>query len=69
MTHCSTGVQTINRRDMGMSRVQRTVTILLVVYVYDAVADTFRPRSDMPKDLPLQIHNARKALQLIDRGD
>lgn len=60
-------LQTVNRRDMGMY-VQRTITVLLVVYVFDCMADTFRPRLDMPKDLPMQIHNARKALQLIEQG-
>ena len=60
-------LQTVNRRDMGMY-VQRTITVLLVVYVFDVMADTFRPRLDMPKDLPMQIHNARKALQLIEQG-
>ncbi|KAL3155135.1 hypothetical protein ABBQ38_011191 [Trebouxia sp. C0009 RCD-2024] len=59
--------QTVNRRDVGMY-VQRTITVLLVVYVFDVMADTFRPRLDMPKDLPMQIHNARKALQLIEQG-
>ena len=60
-------LQTVNRRDVGMY-VQRTITVLLVVYVFDCMADTFKPRLDMPKDLPLQIHNARKALQLIEQG-
>ena len=53
---------------MGM-RFQRTITVLLVVYVFDFMADTYKPRPDMPKDLPLQLYNARKALQLIDQGD
>ena len=60
-------LQTVNRRDMGLY-VQKTITVLLVVHVFDCMADTFRPRLGMPKELPLQIHNARKALQLIDAG-
>lgn len=61
------GLQTVNRRDMGLF-VQKTITILLVMHVFDCVADTFRPRLGMPKELPLQIHNARKALQLVEDG-
>lgn len=61
-------LQTVNKRNMGM-HFQRTITVLLVVYVFDFMADTYKPRPDMPKDLPLQIYNARKALQLIDRGE
>ena len=48
---------------------QRALTVLLVVYVYDTAAGTFKPLPDMPRDLPLQIHNARQALQLIDKGN
>ena len=60
-------LQTVNRRDMGMY-VQKTITVQLVVHVFDCMADTFRPRLDMPKELPLQIHNARNALQHIEKG-
>lgn len=48
--------------------VQKTITVILVVHVFDCMADTFRPRLGMPKELPLQIHIARKALQLIEAG-
>ena len=48
--------------------VQKTITVFLVVHVFDFTTDKFRPRLDMPRDLPLQIHNARKALQLIENG-
>jgi len=61
-------VQTIDRHDVGV-RLQRVLTVLLVVYVYDASADNFKALPDMPRDLPLQIHNARQALQLIDKGN
>jgi len=61
-------VQTIDRHDVGV-RLQRVITVLLVVYVYDASADSFQALLDMPHDLPLQIHNARQALQLIDQGN
>ena len=53
---------------MGIA-LQRALTVLLVVYVYDTSAGTFKPLPDMPRDLPLQIHNARQALQLIEKGD
>ncbi|DBA96365.1 TPA: hypothetical protein ACH3X3_002538 [Trebouxia sp. C0006] len=59
--------ETIDRHDIGV-RLQRVITVLLVVYVYDASADSFQALLDMPHDLPLQIHNARQALQLIDQG-
>lgn len=42
--------------------------MLLVVYVYDAVQDTFKEVPGMPAHMPLQIHNAMKALQLINQG-
>lgn len=42
--------------------------MLLVVYVYDAVQDTFKQVPGMPPHMPLQIHNAMKALQLINEG-
>ena len=61
-------MQTIDRHDVGM-RLRRVLTVLLVVYVDDASADNFTALPDMPRDLPLQIHNARQALQLIDKGD
>ena len=60
-------LQTTNKQDVD-KQLQRILTLLLVVYVYDATADTFRPLPDMPRDLPMQIHNARQALQLIDTG-
>lgn len=46
----------------------RKIKVLLVVYVYDAVQDTFKQVPGMPAHLPLQIHNAMKALQLINKG-
>jgi len=47
---------------------QRSVQLLLMLYIYDPVADTFVPLPDMPAELPLQIHNAVHALQTIDAG-
>ena len=61
-------MQTVDRHDVGV-RLQRALMVLLVVYVYDASADNFQALPDMPRDLPLQIHNARQALQLIDKGN
>ncbi|DBA77564.1 TPA: hypothetical protein ACH3X1_009370 [Trebouxia sp. C0004] len=46
----------------------RKIKVLLVVYVYDAVQDTFKQLPGMPAHMPLQIHNAVKALQLINEG-
>lgn len=46
----------------------RKIKVLLVVYVYDAVQDTFKQVPGMPAHMPLQIHNAMKALQLINEG-
>ena len=42
--------------------------MLLVVYVYDAAQDTFKQVPGMPAHMPLQIHNAMKALELIYEG-
>ena len=46
----------------------RLIKLLLVVYVYDAEQDTFKPLPGMPAHLPLQIHNATRALQSIAEG-
>ncbi len=46
----------------------RKIQVLLVVYVYDAVQDTFKQVPGMPAHMPLQIHHAMKALQLINEG-
>jgi len=46
----------------------RKIKVLLVVYVYDAVQDTFKQVPGMPAHMPLQIQNAMKALQLINEG-
>jgi len=49
-------------------KVHRAIRLLLVWYVYNAESDTFMPLMDMPADICVQIHNARKALDLIDTG-
>lgn len=46
----------------------RLIKLLLVVYVYDAAQGTFKQVPSMPAHMPLQIHNAMKALQLINEG-
>ncbi|KAL3156302.1 hypothetical protein ABBQ32_012570 [Trebouxia sp. C0010 RCD-2024] len=46
----------------------RLISLLLVVYIYDDLQDTFKQLPGMPAHIPLQIHNARKALQLVDEG-
>ena len=45
-----------------------TIKLLLVVYVYDAEHDTFKPLPGMPPHMALQIHNATMALDFIDKG-
>ncbi len=52
----------------GETAALRKIKVLLVVYVYDAVQDTFKQVPGMPAHMPLQIHNAVKALQLINEG-
>lgn len=48
--------------------VPRLIQLLLVVYIYDDLQDTFKHLPSMPAHIPVQIHNARKALQLVDTG-
>ena len=40
----------------------------MVVYIYDAAADTFLPLPDMPAEIHLQIHAAATALHAIGAG-
>ena len=47
----------------------RLITVLLVVYVYNAAHDTFEQLPAMPVHLPSQIRNAKNALQLIEEGE
>ena len=54
--------------DESKAAALRKIKVLLVVYVYDAVQDTFKQVPGMPAHMPLQIHNAMKALQLINEG-
>ena len=44
------------------------IKLLLIMYVYDTHQSNFIQLPDMPASLPVQIYNARKALQLIDQG-
>lgn len=46
----------------------RLIVLLLVVYTYDDLQDTFKHLPGMPAHIPVQIHNANKALQLVDKG-
>lgn len=46
----------------------RFITVLLVAYVYNAAHDTFAQLPGMPTNLPLQLHNAKTALQFIEEG-
>ena len=52
----------------ALSSTTRVITLLLIVYSYNAAADTFKPVSGTPRNLPTQIHYAQRALQLIDKG-
>lgn len=44
------------------------ISLLLVLYVHDAADDTFKKLSDLPPEVPTQIHNALKALHQIEQG-
>ena len=46
----------------------RLCVLMLTTYVYDWTADTFVPLPRMPRDLPMQLAKAKKALTLIDKG-
>lgn len=46
----------------------RLIELLLVVYIYNDLQDTFKHLPGMPAHIHVQIHNARKALQLVDTG-
>lgn len=46
----------------------RLIELLLVVYIYDDLQDTFKHLPGMPAHVHVQIHNAKKALQLVDTG-
>ena len=40
----------------------------MILYIYDATADSFLPLPDMPTEMPFQIHAAIDALQAIEAG-
>ena len=44
------------------------ISLLLVVYIYDAAKDNFEVLPDMPVSTSTWIHNAQKALQRIQLG-
>lgn len=66
MLDSSTAVQSGNGETQAPAI--RLISLLLVVYIYDDLQDTFKQLPGMPAHIPLQIHNARKALQLVDEG-
>ena len=47
---------------------QKFLVLNLLVYIYDAQGDMFKPLPDMPWDLPQQILDANEALQRITAG-
>lgn len=46
----------------------RVSVLMLTKYVYDWTADAYVPVPSMPKGVPKQLTNAKKALALIDKG-
>jgi hypothetical protein len=53
----------------SQSTLQRSIQLLMIVYIYEAAADTFVDLPDMPADMPLQICTAIQALQAIETGE
>ncbi len=47
---------------------QKFLVLNLLVYIYDAQGNIFKPLPDMPWDLPRQILDANEALQRISAG-
>ena len=53
----------------SQSSLQKSVQLLLIVYIYEPAADTFVEIPDMPADISLQIRTAIQALQAIETGE
>ena len=46
----------------------RLCVLMLTTYVYDWTADAYVPLPSMPRGVPKQLTDAKKALRLIDKG-
>ena len=69
MFACKAAVHAVQvRADEQKAPTCRLINLLLSVYIYDDVQDTFKQLPGMPAHLHMQIHNATKALELFDKG-
>ncbi len=62
-------VYAIQDSTRGQSTLQRSIQLLMIVYIYEPAVDTFVKVLDMPADMPLQIRTAIQALQAIETGE
>ena len=62
-------VYAIQDSTRGQSTLQRSIQLLMIVYIYEPAVDTFVKVLDMPADMPLQIRTAIQALQVIETGE
>ena len=58
----------LQRLGKSQQPAQKFLVLNLLVYIYDAQGDMFKPLPDVPWDLPQQILDANKALQRIAAG-
>ncbi|DBB14077.1 TPA: hypothetical protein ACH3X3_001037 [Trebouxia sp. C0006] len=64
-THVPNATQRLGK---SQQPAQKFLVLNLLVYIYDAQGNTFKPLPDMPWDLPQQILDANEALQRITAG-
>ena len=62
-------VHAIQDSTRSQSSLQKSIQLLLIVYIYEPAADTFVEIPDMPTDISLQIRTAIQALQAIETGE
>ncbi len=62
-------VYAIQDSTRSQSSLQKSIQLLMIVYIYEPAADTFVEIPDMPADIPLQIRTAIQALQAIETGE
>lgn len=58
----------LQRLGKSQQPAQKFLVLNLIVYIYDAQGNMFKPLPDMPWDLPRQILDANQALQRITAG-
>lgn len=61
----------LSTQDEGLnsnSNTARVFALLLTMYMYSSASGTFCPVPTMPTGVPLQVYNAKRALQLISEG-